>query len=251
MGDEATMLLTVSDFEDLTKRTVPPREGLPIVALDLGSNRSWCAALALYRNGRVEARAVAPGIPGLASQEERDNVPRGTYQKLANQGVLIQAAGLRVPRPRNSWRWSRRRGGDRRALSVTVFDLTSCTMQEFLAGSFRVFPDGARRAMTFGRCGPGLRMVHSRSRDVRGRSWPRPWRYARFAMTIKDRPGWLRRTATTHQEMMWRRVSFWLPDCSSGRRAHRTLFFRGHRFDADRATAFLPRHAMEAHGSFC
>ena len=97
MGDEATMLLTVSDFEDLTKRTVPPREGLPIVALDLGSNRSWCAALALYRNGRVEARAVAPGIPGLASQEERDNVPRGTYQKLANQGVLIQAAGLRVP----------------------------------------------------------------------------------------------------------------------------------------------------------
>ena len=96
-GDEATMLLTVSDFEDLTKRTVPEREGQPLVALDLGKNRAWSAALALFRNGRVEARALAPGIPGLASQEERDRVPRGTYQRLANEGVLVQAAGLRVP----------------------------------------------------------------------------------------------------------------------------------------------------------
>ena len=99
-GDEATMLLTVSDFEDLTKRTVPEREGQPIVALDLGKNRAWSAALALYRNGRVEARAVAPGIPALGEQEERDRVPRGTYSRLADQGVLIQAEGLRVPPPK-------------------------------------------------------------------------------------------------------------------------------------------------------
>ena len=97
MGDESTMLLTVSDFEDMAKRAVPPREGLPIVALDLGQNRAWSAALALYRNGRVEARAVAPGIPSLTDQETRDNVPRGTYSRLSDEGVLIQAAGLRVP----------------------------------------------------------------------------------------------------------------------------------------------------------
>ena len=96
-GDEATMLLTVSDFQDMTKRAVPPREGLPIVALDLGASRAWSAAVALYPNGRVEARAVAPGIPGLGSQEERDNVPRGTYSRLADEGVLVQATGLRVP----------------------------------------------------------------------------------------------------------------------------------------------------------
>ena len=96
-GDESTMLLTVDDYTTMTKRTVPPREGLPIVALDLGSNRAWCAALALYRNGRVEARALAPGIPSLADQETRDRVPRGTYQRLANDGTLLQAAGLRVP----------------------------------------------------------------------------------------------------------------------------------------------------------
>ena len=97
MGDESTMLLTVSEFEDMARRAVPPREGSPIVALDLGGGRAWSAALALYRNGRVECRALAPGVPNLEDQETRDRVPRGTYQKLANQGVLIQAAGLRVP----------------------------------------------------------------------------------------------------------------------------------------------------------
>ena len=99
-GDESTMLLTVADFEDMVKRPVPPREGLPIVALDLGSNRAWSAALAIYENGRIEARAVAPGIPGLAAQEERDGVARGTYQALAYQGVLVQATGLRVTPPK-------------------------------------------------------------------------------------------------------------------------------------------------------
>ena len=76
-GDESTMLLTVSDFEDMTKRPVPPREGQPIVAVDLGANRAWSAALALYSNGRVECRAVAPGVPDLEDQEKRDRVPRG------------------------------------------------------------------------------------------------------------------------------------------------------------------------------
>ena len=96
-GDESTMLLTVSDFEDMAKRAVPPREGLPIVAVDLGSSRAWSAACSLYRNGRIEARAVCPGIPSIDSQEVRDGVSRGTYQRLADQGVLIQAEGLRVP----------------------------------------------------------------------------------------------------------------------------------------------------------
>ena len=96
-ADESTMLLTVSDFESMTKRAVPPREGLPIVSVDLGSGRAWSAALALYRNGRVECRALAPGIPSLTDQETRDNVHRGAYSRLSDEGVLIQAAGLRVP----------------------------------------------------------------------------------------------------------------------------------------------------------
>ena len=98
-GDESTMLLTVADFEDMAKREVPERAGEPICAVDLGGSRAWSAALVIYPNGRVEARAVAPGIPSLADQEARDRVPPGTYQSLADRGVLIQATGLRVPPP--------------------------------------------------------------------------------------------------------------------------------------------------------
>ena len=86
--DESSTLLTVEDWELVCARPVPPRDGQPIVALDLGSSRAWCAALALYRNGRVEARALAPGIPNLESQEKRDNIASGTYQRLADQGVF-------------------------------------------------------------------------------------------------------------------------------------------------------------------
>ena len=96
-GDESTVLLTVEDYQTMVKRPVPEREGKPLVAVDLGGSRAWSAALALYRNGRIEARALAPGLPSLADQEIRDRVPPGTYAKLKDQGVLIQAEGLRVP----------------------------------------------------------------------------------------------------------------------------------------------------------
>ena len=64
-GDESTMLLTVEDYQGMAARPVPERDGEPIISLDLGANRAWSAAVALYRNGRIECRAVAPGIPGL------------------------------------------------------------------------------------------------------------------------------------------------------------------------------------------
>ena len=47
--------------------------------------------------------AIAPGIPDLAEQEKRDTVPRGTYQKLNDMGVLDVADGLRVPEPTHLW----------------------------------------------------------------------------------------------------------------------------------------------------
>ena len=96
-GDESTMLLTLDDYQQMLKRPVPDRVGKPLVAVDLGNSRAFSAAVSLWRNGRVEARAVAPGIPSLSDQEIRDRAPRGAYQSLKDQGVLIQAAGLRVP----------------------------------------------------------------------------------------------------------------------------------------------------------
>ena len=102
-GDESEVLLTVGDWERVAAREVPEREGRPIVGVDLGGGRAWSAAVALYPNGRVEARAVAPGIPDLDEQERRDRVPAGTYSKLYDMGQLEVAEGLRVQPPAALW----------------------------------------------------------------------------------------------------------------------------------------------------
>lgn len=98
-ADESEVLLTVDDWGRVLARPLPEREGSPIVAVDLGGGRAWSAAVALWESGRVEALALAPGIPSLETQEARDRVPRGTYGRLAETGALSLAHGLRVPPP--------------------------------------------------------------------------------------------------------------------------------------------------------
>lgn len=98
-ADEARVLLTVDDWKRIEARPVPEPEGRPVVGIDLGAGRAWSAAVATWRNGRTEALAVAPGIPSIRAQEKRDRVPRGTYQRLVDEGSLIVADGLRVPSP--------------------------------------------------------------------------------------------------------------------------------------------------------
>lgn len=95
-GDESTVLLTTEDWGRVIARPVPPREGRPIFAYDLGAGRAWSAAIGIWENGRAEARALAPGIPDLAAQERRDRAPAGVYRRLAASGVLHVADGLRV-----------------------------------------------------------------------------------------------------------------------------------------------------------
>jgi len=96
-GDESTVLLTVDDWDRIIARPVPDPEGRPIVGVDLGAGRAWSAACAVWANGRCEAVALCPGIPSIADQERRDNVPAGAYQCLVDAGELIVAEGLRVP----------------------------------------------------------------------------------------------------------------------------------------------------------
>ena len=96
-ADEAAMLLTVADFNTACARDVPPPVGKPIVGVDLGGGRAWSAAVALWSSGRCEALAIAPGVPTIAAQEKRDRVPKGTYQRLVDAGLLHVAEGLRVP----------------------------------------------------------------------------------------------------------------------------------------------------------
>ena len=98
-GDESTMLLDVTDWQRVCARPVPEREGRPIVGIDLGAGRAWSAAVAVWRSGRCEALAVAPGLPSLEAQETRDRAPWGTYRRLALSGALRVAEGLRVQPP--------------------------------------------------------------------------------------------------------------------------------------------------------
>ena len=102
-SDESETLLTVEDWELAARRPVPERDGRPIVGVDLGGGRSWSAAVAAWKTSRIEAMAVAPGIPDLSVQEKRDNLPGGTYVRLAEAGVLEVAEGLHVQPPGVLW----------------------------------------------------------------------------------------------------------------------------------------------------
>ena len=95
--EESTMLLQVSDWQRVCQRRVPPRESRPVVGLDCGAGRAWSSAVAVYPNGRTEARALCPGVPSVPEQEKRDRVGSGTYQRFIDAGVLRIAHGRRVP----------------------------------------------------------------------------------------------------------------------------------------------------------
>ena len=102
-ADEATGLLTVDDWKLATARPVGIPSGPAIVGIDLGGGRAWSAAVAIWESGRVEALAVAPGIPDLSAQERRDNVPSGVYQELYDSGALRVSEGLRVQTVSDLW----------------------------------------------------------------------------------------------------------------------------------------------------
>ena len=98
-ADESQMLLSADELERVLARPVPERVGAPVVGIDLGGGRAWSAAVAQWENGRIEAIALAPGIPSIEAQEKRDRVPRGSYQKLVNDGSLRVAHGLHKQPP--------------------------------------------------------------------------------------------------------------------------------------------------------
>lgn len=123
-ADESEVLLTVDDWNAVCARPVAAAEGRPIVGGDLGFGRAWSAAVAEWPNGRIEAFAVAPGIPNLAAQEKRDRVPAGVYQRLHESGHLEIAKGLRVQPPKMLVDGIRKRWGRPRSLVVDRFRLS-------------------------------------------------------------------------------------------------------------------------------
>ena len=93
------VLVPADTWRRAESRECPPREGRPILGLDLGSERSWSAAWAMWSNGRSECYALCPGIPSLDEREKQDGMPRGLYRRLHDDGVLLVDEGLRVSRP--------------------------------------------------------------------------------------------------------------------------------------------------------
>ena len=123
-GDESEVLLTVTDWERIVGRKAPERDGRPIVGVDLGGGRAWSAACAVWPNGRVECKAVAPGIPDLDEQERRDRVPVGTYSSLYDMGQLEVAEGLRVQPPAQLWDMIRSTWGKPQLIVLDRFRLS-------------------------------------------------------------------------------------------------------------------------------
>ena len=77
-------LLTGAELDALLARPAAPREGQPIVAIDLAGGTSWNGWACIWPSGRIEAGAVAPRgtltapptalDPGPAAVESRDAV---------------------------------------------------------------------------------------------------------------------------------------------------------------------------------
>ena len=90
-------LITPSEWARVCARPIPECEGKPVVGVDLGGSRSWSAAAAIWPSGRIEAWALAPGVPPLFEQEREDQVPEGAYLELARAGGVRVDEGQNVP----------------------------------------------------------------------------------------------------------------------------------------------------------
>ena len=90
-------LVTTAEWQRVCARPVPACEGKPVIGVDLGGSRSWSAAAAIWPSGRIEAWAIAPGVPSLSDQEREDQTPEGAYVQLVRSGGLSVDAGRAVP----------------------------------------------------------------------------------------------------------------------------------------------------------
>ena len=107
-ADESAILLTVDDWKLAT-------EARPVGHASRSAHRglsTWApvghgaAAVAVWKSGRIEALALSPGISRTwTNRRSRDLVPRGVYHKLAANGSLRLAEGLRVPSPTQLFEW--------------------------------------------------------------------------------------------------------------------------------------------------
>ena len=141
-ADDSEVLLTVDDFKLVSGRPVAEAEGRPIVAVDLGAGRAWSAAVAVWQSGRVEALALAPGIPSLEAQERRDRASAGTYSRLEARGILQVAEGLQVQPPGLLWAMIQETWGTPEHLLCDLFKVNE--LRDAVQGSCGIEPRRTR-----------------------------------------------------------------------------------------------------------
>ena len=100
---EESMLLTVAQWKRVLSRTLRPRRGRPIIGVDIGHAKSWTGAVVIWpETMRTEVYGVCPDTP-LDRMEREDEVPRGSYRRLVDEGSLIIDHGREVPRLSVLW----------------------------------------------------------------------------------------------------------------------------------------------------
>ena len=66
-------MLTETEWSGLVSRPVPAAGGPYVLGIDAGGGRFWTGAAVYWPfTGRVDVRALAPRLPALAEQAERD-----------------------------------------------------------------------------------------------------------------------------------------------------------------------------------
>ena len=158
-GDESTVLLTTQDWELVTAREPTQADGRPIVGIDLGGSRAWSSAVAIFPSGLVDAIALTPGVPAIEDQERRDHVPRDTYRRLVDSGLLLTATGLRVPTVGQLWAAVMQRWGKPSLVVSDRFRLPD--LEDATKGSVRLEP----RVVRWSESSEDIRALRKIARD--------------------------------------------------------------------------------------
>ena len=180
---ESQPLITAAEWERICARPVPACEGKPIIGVDLGGNRSWSAAAAVWPNGRIEAWALAPGVPSPGRSGARRS---GSGRLVLRVGSVGAGWPLTLAAPYQAWScYSRGYGlGNLRPLFATPIAWRSSTRPYMAApASLRGLVAMAKPRATYRRSvacysiprlGPRSRAATYWRRRGRKRTWLSP-----------------------------------------------------------------------------